>query len=149
MATDLKKVFSINGQQGLFWYLSQARTGVIVESLMTKNRSCAPLISKITSMYDISIYTDEGEVKLQDVFERMKAKLGDKEAPSGKSAPELLKAFFEEVLPEYDRDRFYVSHMKKVVEWYNCLKEYASLDFTKEDENTGESAETAEEKKVE
>ena len=100
-------------------------------------------------MYDIYIYTDEGEVKLQDVFERMKAKLGDKEAPSGKSAPELLKAFFEEVLPEYDRDRFYVSHMKKVVEWYNCLKEYASLDFTKEDENTGESAETAEEKKVE
>ena len=39
--------------------------------------------------------------------------------------------------------------MEKVVEWYNCLKEYASLDFTKEDENTGESAETAEEKKVE
>lgn len=149
MATDLKKVFSINGQQGLFWYLSQARTGVIVESLMTKKRSCAPLSSKMTSMYDISIYTDEGEVKLQDVFERMKAKLGDKEAPSGKSAPELLKAFFEELLPEYDRDRFYVSHMKKVVEWYNCLKEYASLDFTKEDENTGESAETAEEKKVE
>ena len=106
MATDLKKVFSINGQQGLFWYLSQARTGVIVESLMTKKRSCAPLSSKMTSMYDISIYTDEGEVKLQDVFERMKAKLGDKEAPSGKSAPELLKAFFEEVLPEYDRDRF-------------------------------------------
>ena len=36
---------------------------------------------------------------------------------------------FEAVLPDYDRDRFYVSHMKKVVEWYNLLKNNATLDF--------------------
>ena len=37
-------------------------------------------------------------------------------------------------LPNYDETRFYVSHMKKVVEWYNELKKHASLDFVQEDE---------------
>ena len=53
---------------------------------------------------------------------------------SAKSKPEELKALFEKALPDYDRDRFYVSHMKKVVEWYNALKNHASLDFVTPEE---------------
>jgi len=64
----------------------------------------------------------------------MKEVLGDADAPSAKSNPEDLKALFEKALPTYDRDRFYVSHMKKVVEWYNALKKYASLDFVEPEE---------------
>ena len=41
---------------------------------------------------------------------------------------------FAKAVPNYDEDRFYVSHMKKVVEWYNELKKYASLDFAEEEE---------------
>ena len=59
----------------------------------------------------------------------MKEVLSDADAPSAKSDPQELKALFEKALPSYDRDRFYVSHMKKVVDWYNALKNYASLDF--------------------
>ena len=87
------------------------------------------MTSRLTSLADISIYTDDEEVKLQQVLLNMKEVLGDDDAPSAKSKPEELKALFEKALPDYDRDRFYVSHMKKVVEWYNCLKKYASLDF--------------------
>ena len=86
--------------------------------------------TKITSLADISIYTDDEEVKLQQVFLNMKEVLGDADAPSAKSSADELKALFEKALPAYDRDRFYVSHMKKVVEWYNALKKYASFDFT-------------------
>jgi hypothetical protein len=54
----------------------------------------------------------------------------------------VLVSFFEKALPTYDRDRFYVSHMKKVVQWYNILKEHASLDFVApETEEENESAE--------
>ena len=85
--------------------------------------------ARMTSLADISIYTDDEEVKLQDVFEKMHAHLGENDAPSAKSDPKVLKGLFEEALPTYDRDRLYVSHMKKVVEWYNILKNHASLDF--------------------
>lgn len=120
---------SISGQSGLYLYVSQATQGAIVEALQTKKRSCCPLNARMTSLADISIYTDEDEVKLQDVFEKMHAHLGENDAPSAKSDPKVLKGLFEEALPSYDRDRFYVSHMKKVVEWYNILKNHASLEF--------------------
>lgn len=134
MKTDLSKILSVSGQSGLFMYVSHARNGVIAESLADKKRCAFGMSSKITSLADISIYTDEEEVKLQQVFLNMKEVLGDADAPSAKSSAEELKALFEKALPTYDRDRFYVSHMKKVVEWYNCLKKYASFDFVNLDE---------------
>lgn len=144
MKTDLTKILAISGQSGLFLYISQARNGAIVEALSDKKRNSFGMNSKITSLADISIYTDEQEVKLQQVFLNMKEVLGDAEAPSAKSAPEVLKEFFGKALPAYDRDRFYVSHMKKVVEWYNCLKKYASLDFAEpETEDAPETEEQA------
>ena len=138
MKTDLTKVLAVSGQSGLYLYISSTRTGAVVESLADKKRSAVGATSKITSLADISIYTDDEEVKLQQVFLNMKEVLGDADAPSAKSKPEDLKALFEKALPDYDRDRFYVSHMKKVVEWYNALKKYASLDFVNPDEDTAE-----------
>ena len=129
MKTDLSKILAISGQSGLYLYISQARNGAIVEALSDKKRTSVSMTSKITSLADISIYTDDEEVKLQDVFLSMKEVLGDADAPSSKSSADELKALFEKALPAYDRDRFYVSHMKKVVDWYNALKNYASLDF--------------------
>ena len=129
MKTDLTKILAISGQSGLFLYISATRTGAVVEALADKKRSAVAATSKITSLADISIYTDDEEVKLQQVFLNMKEVLGEDNAPSAKSAPEVLKALFEKALPDYDRDRFYVSHMKKVVEWYNALRNYASFDF--------------------
>ena len=141
MKTDLSKILAVSGQSGLYLYISQARSGAIVEALTDKKRSCVSMTSKITSLADISIYTDEEEVKLQQVFENMKEVLGDADAPSSKSTPDVLKSLFEKALPTYDRDRFYVSHMKKVVDWYNALKNFATLDFVNLDEEAEETAE--------
>ena len=141
MKTDLSRILAISGQSGLYLYISQARNGAIVEALSDKKRSSVGMTSKLTSLADISIYTDDEEVKLQDVFLSMKEVLGDADAPSSKSSADDLKALFEKALPAYDRDRFYVSHMKKVVDWYNNLKKYASLDFVNPEEEAEEAAE--------
>ena len=129
MKTDLSRILAISGQSGLYLFISQSRTGVIVEGLADKKRSNVSASGKVTSLADISIYTDDEEVKLQQVFLNIKEVLGEADAPTSKAKPEELKALFEKALPTYDRDRFYVSHMKKVVDWYNALKNYASLDF--------------------
>ena len=140
MKTDLSRILAISGQSGLYLYISQARNGAIVESLADKRRTSVSMTSKITSLADISIYTDEEEVKLQDVLLNLKEVLGDADAPSSKSSADELKALFEKALPTYDRDRFYVSHMKKVVDWYNNLKNFASLDFVDLDEAVEEES---------
>ena len=64
--TDLKKILSVSGQHGLFLYLSQARNGVIVESLETKQRTTFGTSAKISSMADISVYTTTEDVSLKE-----------------------------------------------------------------------------------
>ena len=142
MKTDLSKILSISGRHGLFLYLAQARGGAIVESLEDKTRTVVDAKNRITTLADISIYTSDGETKLQDVLLKMKEVLGESHAPSSKSEPSELKALFEKALPDYDGDRFYVSHMKKVVDWYNDLLDNASFDFVTEED--AEEEETAE-----
>lgn len=139
MKTDLSKILTVSGQSGLFNYLSQARSGVIVESLADKKRSCFGMTSKVTTLEDISIYTDDGEVKLKEVFGKMHDVLGEDNAPASKSSDKELLDFFAKALPDYDRDRFHLSHMKKVVTWYNILKEFASLDFEDKDKSEEEN----------
>ena len=141
MKTDLTKILSISGQPGLYLYIAQARSGAIVESLSDKKRSCFGLTSKMTTLADISIYTTEGEMKLSEVFLKLKDVLGGAEAPASKASSDELKALFAKAVPDYDGERFYVPHMKKVVDWYNCLLKYASLDFVTPEEEASESEE--------
>ena len=140
MKTDLSKILAVSGEHGLFKFLAQARSGAIVEPLDGGDRKVFDFRSRITSLADISIYTESGELKLQEVFLKMKDVLGDKEAPDSKKAPvSEIKALFDKAIPDYDGSRFYVSHMKKVADWYNCILRGASFDFVKEGEE--ESAE--------
>ena len=144
MKTDLARILSVSGQHGLYLYLAQARNGAIAESLSDKKRTCFDIKTRLTTLADIAIYTSEGELKLKEVFLKLKDVLGDADAPSPKASSEELKALFAKAVPDYDADRIYVSHMKKVVEWYNELKNYASLDFAEENETLPEENEAEE-----
>lgn len=136
--TDLSKILSISGQHGLYNYVAQSRSGAIAESLADKRRTNFDVKSKITTLADISIYTNDGELKLKEVFGKLREALGDADAPTSKASADELKALFAKAVPDYDADRFYVSHMKKVVDWYNELKNFASLDFTSDEEGQQE-----------
>lgn len=141
--TDLAKILAVTGQHGLYKYVAQGRNGAIVESLATGERTAFNLRTRISSLADISIYTEDGELKLQDVFLKLKEVLGDNAAPSSKSSADELKKLFASAIPDYDGTRFYVSHMKKVVDWYNEILEHASFDFVNHDEESEEGAESA------
>lgn len=140
MKTDLARILTISGQKGLYLYVAQARNGVIAESLQDKKRTVFDAKSRITTLADIAIYTHTDELKLSEVFLALQKVLGEEHAPSAKSSDTDLKALFEKAIPDYDADRFYVSHMKKVVEWYNELLDHASLDFTTEEEENNDEA---------
>lgn len=143
MKTDLAKTLSIRGQHGLFNYIAQSRTGAIVEAFEDKKRYNFSANAGITTLEDISIYTADGEMKLKEVFGQMHKALKEADAPAPKAAPEEFKALFAKAIPNYDADRFYVSHMKKVCEWYNALKNYASLDFVTDEEREAEAQKEA------
>ena len=142
--TDLKKILSVSGEHGLFAYVAQGRNGIIAESLSTKQRQLLGSNAKVSSLADISIYTDETDVSLREVLATMAEKLAQGPALNPKSDPKAIKAFFAEVIPNYDEDRFYVSHMKKILGWYEELRSFASLEFVEEEEEEAEPAEAEE-----
>lgn len=137
--TDLAKILSASGYHGLYQYVAQARNGAIAESLEDKKRLVFSTNARVTSLEDIAIYTSEGELKLAKVFTALKEALDGKEAPCAKSAEKEIKALFDKAIPDYDADRFHFSHMKKVVEWYNELLKYASLEFVTDEDRDKEA----------
>ena len=79
-------------------------------------------------------------MKLSEVFLSLKTLLGEQYAPSPKASEAELTELFSKAIPDYDADRFYVSHMRKVIDWYDQLAKYASFDFVKDEDGQQEEA---------
>ena len=147
---DLTEILSISGKSGLYKMIAQAKNSIIVESLEDGKRSPVHSTQAVSSLEEISIYTETEDMPLKDVFTRIYEKTQGGKAPSPKASSDELKNFMAEAVPEYDKDRVYVSDIKKVVKWYNKLHEADMLDFVhaeedKNGEENGESNETQKE----
>ena len=96
---ELKEILAISGQPGLYKYVAQSTNGVIVESLLDGRRMNASASSKVSSLTEISMFTEGEDIALADVFTKIYAHTGGKEAISPKEAPEKLKAAFARIRP--------------------------------------------------
>jgi len=142
--TDLGAILSISGKPGLYKKVAQAKTGVIVESLIDGKRFQAFAHDKVSALNDISIFSETDEIPIRVVLQKIREISENGKAPDPKSDNQKLKDFFEKVIPDYDRERVYVSHIKKIYAWYNLLHEKNMLDFTEEPEEAEEAGKEAE-----
>jgi hypothetical protein len=133
---DLTKILSISGKSGLFLVVAQTKTGAIVEAFSDKRRFPVFASEKMSSLEEISIFTTDEDIPLKDVFKKIFEKENGGAVQIDKDNNAVLKAYMEEILPEFDKERVYVSDMKKLFTWYNLLQEKEMLDFTEETENT-------------
>ena len=123
----LKGILAISGQPGLFKMLSEGKNGVIVESLLTGKKQTAFASAKMSTLEDIAIYTTNEDFPLKEIFKKIYAQENGGPAIQSNAKPEDLKKYFEKILPDYDRERVYVSDIKKVITWYNLLQEKGLL----------------------
>lgn len=133
----LKDILAISGHSGLFKFISQGRQGIIVESLADGKRTNVPTTAKVSGLADIAIYAETGEVPLREVLFKVKNICNAGPAIDPKSDNNKLKDFFASVLPDYDRERVYVSDIKKVVLWYNQIQALNMLEMLEEEEEAG------------
>ena len=118
----LRRILSIAGRPGLFKLASQGKNMLIVEELASGKKTPAYATEKIISLNDIAIYTDEGEVSLASVFDSIKKKEnGAATSVKPSNDAEQMRAYFGDVLPNFDRSRVHVSDIKKIMVWYNLL----------------------------
>jgi len=147
MPYDLKELAAIRGQSGLYRLLKPARHGVLVESLDGKGaRSLAPASNKVSLLSEIGIYSQDSDdtVPLTQVFENIYQKHGTSLPVTNKSSEAELTSFLAEVLPEYDRERVYLSDIKKLVTWYGIVSQHRPYEEATESEaSTTETTEEA------
>ena len=127
-------ILSISGRPGLFRLVAQGHGNLIVENILDKKRSAAVGGDRVTSLNDVSMYTDEDDVALTQVFENIfKATEGKKASIDYKHASEAeMRDFMATALPNYDRERVHVSDMRKLAQWYNILIEAGVTEFADE-----------------
>ena len=127
-------ILSISGRPGLFRLVAQGHGNLIVENILDKKRSAAGGRDRVTSLNDVSMYTDEDDVALTQVFENIfKATEGKKASIDYKRASEAeMRDIMATALPNYDRERVHVSDMRKLAQWYNILIEAGVTEFADE-----------------
>ncbi|MDG2331119.1 MAG: DUF5606 domain-containing protein [Flavobacteriales bacterium] len=130
---DLSGIISISGKPGLFKVLANNKSSLVVESLVDGKKTTALATQKVSALEDISIYTEEDDVPLREVYQSIYDKENGGVGPNHKGEMAELKNYLSSVLPDYDEDRVYNSDIKKLFQWYNILHEAGALKISSEE----------------
>jgi len=137
---NLQGIVAVSGKPGLWKALTQNKTGFILESLDAQKTKLIANLStaKLAALDEITIFGYTDDIKLTEVFEKIKAAAN---VPDAKTDPKKLREFFLEIAPDHDEEKVYASDMKKIVGWFHILKD---TPFFAEEEKAAEPEATAE-----
>lgn len=122
---NLSEIVAISGIGGLHKIIGRTKTGLILESLGdTKKRFPTSIQDKVSVLEDISMYTEEGDMRLSEVFVKINE---TGKVPTAKDDAKTQRKFLVDVI-KLDSERVYDSDIKKLLTWYNILKDM--LDFS-------------------
>ncbi len=132
---NLSNVLAVSGLPGLYELASNRPNGLLVTPIEGgKSKFCASRKHQFTPLETVAIYTWSDTTELKNVFKSITAKIQEVPLPNLKSGKEELNAYFEQILPEFDRDRVYPNDIKKVIKWYVALEAQGYLSATDEEE---------------
>lgn len=134
----LKGLLAVSGHSGLFRLVAESKNNIIVESLDSNKRMPVYSVSKVSSLEDISVYTETDETPLKEILKAISDKENGNASIDSKSPDNNLKAYFESIVPNYDKSRVYVSDIKKILLWYNTLQSKNMLDFSEDNKKESE-----------
>ena len=129
---DLTGIISISGQPGLYKIVAQSKNGIIVEGLTDKKRMNIYSSTKVSTLSDISMFTTGDDKPIEEIMTAIYEKEKKGPAIDAKSDDKNIEKYFAEILPDYDKDRVYVSNMRKLFSWYNALHATDNLKLKEE-----------------
>jgi len=140
---DYREIVSVTGIGGLFQLMATKSDGAIVRNLADKTTKFIPArLHNVTPLESIEVYTTGENVRLHEVFEKMKANEHIALPDAKKADNDTIKNYFKQIFPEFDEERVYVSDMKKMLKWFEVLKsnDLLNFDFYKQQQAEAENA---------
>ena len=138
----LTDIVAITGIGGLHKIIGRTKTGLIVESLNDAGkRFPTSMHDKVSVLDDISMYTENGDMKLSEVLLKIHTK-GD--VPTSKDQPAVQRKYLIDAI-QLDSERVYDSDIKKLLNWYHILANVTSIEtlVAEETPTADETAETS------
>src|SRR3954467_874946 len=135
---DLTGIISISGQPGLYKIIAQSKNGIIVEGLSDKKRLNVYASTKVSTLSDISMFTTGDDKPIEEIMTSVFEKEKGGAAIDNKADDKAIEKYFGEILPDYDKERVYVSNMRKLINWYNALQVSGSLKEKEEVKEGGD-----------
>lgn len=136
---ELKDIISVPGMSGLYKVVANNKNGFIVESLADSKRTLINSNQRIMTLVDIAVYTTGEDMPLREIYKNIQQKEGQKLGVDPKADGAKLREYFKKLVPTFDEERVYTSDIKKMLVWYDILKD--KIDFSKEEETGGEADE--------
>ncbi len=125
-----KEITSITGLSGLFKMETQKPSGVIVTSLAEGWTKFVSSREHLFSPLDnISIYSADDTIDLLEVMLKAYEQKETNPPADPKSDNDTLTAYFEKVLPDFDKEKVHMSDIKKFVKWFAILDENGILNY--------------------
>jgi Domain of unknown function (DUF5606) len=138
---DLSGIISISGQPGLFKIIAQSKNGIIVEGLADKKRTNVYATTKVSTLSDISMFTTGEDKPIEEIMTAIFDKENGGAAVDTKADDKAVESYFAAVVPDYDKERVYVSNMRKLFSWYNTMQ--ATGNLKKKEEGAGNEEKAA------
>jgi hypothetical protein len=129
---DLSGLISISGMPGLFKVVGQMKNGVIAESLNDKKRIPVMASQQLSALEEISMFTTGDNKPVSEILKTIFEKEKGGKCIDHKADEKEIVAYFTAILPDYDKERVYVSNMRKLFNWYNSLQETGNLKLKEE-----------------
>ena len=131
----LREILAITGKPGLFKIVSHGNKTLVVEDLQSGKRFPVSPREKVVSLGDIAMYTDSEDKPLGEILDLLYAyNKGEKIDVKALVSKSGLKAEFEKVVPDFDKERVYDNDIKKLFNWYNILTGVGMTKFKEEEE---------------
>jgi hypothetical protein len=143
---NYSEIVSVSKLSGLYQIHKKRNDGLIVKSLSDGKVIFAASRNHVfTPLENITIYTENEPVELKEVFKSIKKNISKNPLPNAKADGNVLRGFFEVVLPEYDKDKVYTSDITKIIKMYQVLDANNLIDNldSKTEEKAAESNEEA------
>lgn len=134
MSNKLEHLLAITGMPGIYRMRANRSNGLIVEDLDHGKTQFVPIRNhQFTPLESVAIYTTTDSVELMKIFLTMAEKEAQVPPVDVKSSNEDLYGYFQEILPDYDKDRVYPNDIRKVIKWYGFLKERGMISDSEEE----------------
>jgi hypothetical protein len=118
-----REIVAINGKPGLFRLVSTKSDGAVVKNIDDDTTMFVGARQHtVTALDGIEVFTQEENMRLLEVLILIR----DNAATAGdfdiaKADNKAVRAYFTKVFPTHDKDKVYVSDMKKMLKWSKIL----------------------------